>query len=175
MASLVLLIDLAIFRHKTGNRECVWVEMDDEEGKMESWGVGDGPKGVAEHQNGDLGGEKGAKIQKNETSASKITKSTKTHPSNHQNSSKLMQRAHTTQPIILRSIPHQKNHSNDSESSMSPDDSSKMEVGKNFSPRNRPNQSKMTQKAGVNQPMTIRSNHHRSNCKIPSKLSNNFD
>jgi hypothetical protein len=159
---------------ETGNRERVRVEMDDEEGKMERWGVGDKPKGVAERQYGDLRGEKGAKIQKREKNAPKITKSTKTRPSNLQNPSKLTSGTRAKQPITTQYIPRRLNRPSASKSSGSSDEGPRMELGEN-DPEDRLNAPNSTRRASRKRHTTIESIHRRSKRRNPSKSSNNVD
>ncbi|KAF8322913.1 uncharacterized protein EI90DRAFT_3019974 [Cantharellus anzutake] len=73
----------------TGSRECVGVEMDDKDGEMGKWGVGNRSKGVTERQNGDSGG---AKVRNNNTSIPKNQNSRIQDPST------LMQRDRTKKP-----------------------------------------------------------------------------
>ena len=132
---------------QTSNSKHAQVKVDSREGGIWRRRVGDTSMGITGCQNGDLRGNKGAKVRDN---TPQITKPTRTRPSVHHNSSQSTSRARTKQPITSKYFPHRLNHSNSSKLSISSDEGPKMELGEN-SPEDH---SDSMREACMTQPMT---------------------
>jgi len=158
-----------------GKSERKWGDVDDRKRGIWNGAAEIDSKGVVERQNGDLGGEKGAKCgKKNTTSAPKITKSTKTRPSDLQNLSKLTPSARAKQPVTTRPIPRRQNRSNSSDSSDSSDEGPKTKLGES-GPEDQPNPLKSTRKVSAKQPATTESIHRQPNRENRAYSSNSSD